>query len=55
MGIFSRRSSKKKATDKIIVKRGDDVRVYTKAGTLLGVDLQQVTKERDKPQYGKER
>lgn len=54
MGIFNRKN--KKAGKKNSIKRGKDARSYTKAGTLLGMDLQQeVTNERDKLRYGKER
>lgn len=56
MGLFNRKNKKRKADSKIIVKRGEDVRVYAKAGTLVGIDLQRVTtNERDKLQYGKEK
>lgn len=55
MSIFGRKHKKKK-TNKIIVKRGNDVRVYAKAGALMGMELQrETTNERDKLQYGKER
>lgn len=56
MGLFNRKNKKRNAYSKIIVKRGKDVRVYAKAGTLVGIDLQrETTNERDKLQYGKER
>ena len=37
MKLFSRR--KKNTSEKIVVRRGDDVRVYTKAGSQLGMEL----------------
>ena len=44
MKLFSRR--KKNTSEKIVVRRGDDVRVYTKAGSQLGMELiQEETKE----------
>ncbi len=55
MSIFGRNHKKNKG-NRIIVKRGDDVRVYKKAGTLVGIDLQrETTNERDKSRDGKER
>lgn len=54
MSIFDRKQKKKK-DNKIIVKRGDDVRVYAKAGTLVGIDLKRETmNEKDRWQHGKE-
>lgn len=44
--IFSRKHKKKEVSNKIIVKRGDDVRVYTKAGTQLGINLEREGKKR---------
>lgn len=56
MNIFSKKNKKRKADNRILVQRGNDVRVYTKAGTLIGIDLQrETTNERDKLQYGKEK
>ena len=56
MDIFSRKNKKKNTDNKIFVKRGKDLRVYAKAGTLVGINLQrETTNERDKSQYGKER